>query len=59
MGQSEDYSQKTASQTARRNCSEEARGDGQYICVAGEGGRAVQHTFWQRVAASHKKLATS
>ena len=47
-----------ASQIALRNCSEEVSGE---VCDFGEGGYvcAINHTFWQKVTASHKKVAAS
>ena len=48
----------TTFQVALRNCSKEVGGKVSVIYGFSEGGgrvRAVKHTFWQRVAASHKE----
>ena len=51
--------QETASRIAPRNCSEEVTGGGHIYVILLKGVRAVKHRFWQKVAASHKKVAAT
>ena len=49
--------QATASQMALRTRSKEVREEVSVHVILVKGTHAVKHTFWQRVAASHKEVA--
>ena len=47
-------------QIALRNCSQEVRGKGQYICDFGEGRvHEIKHVFLKKVSGSHKEQMLS
>ena len=49
----------TASQRALRHCSEEVGEEVRTYVSLVKGSLALKHTFWQKVASSHKKVAAS
>ena len=54
-GKMRTIAQETAFQRALRNCSREAGGRSVLHMILVKGGRAVKHTCWQRLAASHEE----
>ena len=45
--------QETASQIALRSCPKKVRAEVGVYMILVKGTRAIKHTFWQKVAASH------
>ena len=54
-GKMRTIAQQTAFQIALRNCSREVAGRSVLYMMLVEGGCAVKHTCWQRLAASHEE----
>ena len=59
-GKMKTLAQETAFQIALRNCSQEVRGKGQYICDFGKGGvHEIKHVYLKKVSASLLEVIAS